>query len=352
MAFAPVPSESKNQIRTAGDILISDAPSSSDLKWAQDLANRWRACHLHPINTFQATLRNKIKRLGKRAIVAQRLKRMPTIIDKLRIYRTMNLTTMQDIGGVRAIVRTVSDVRKLVDEYQEGARLSHELTRFDDYIDAPRDADGYRSVHMVYAYRNKRSPGYDGLRIELQIRTQLQHIWATAVESMGTFLGQALKSRRGDQEWLDFFALVSAAFAYQEGCPLIPRAAGLSQAEVAEAISRSESALNALSIMDGLTAATRAIDKHLAKKQCAYHLISLDSSSSTVKISPYGRDGYDRAMADYAKLEQQAADGALIEVVLVSAGTLRTLQKAYPNFFLDVRGFVRIVTDIVQSVRN
>ena len=83
----------------------------------------------------------------------------------------------------------------------------------------------------IYRYKNKLASDYDTLRIELQIRTKLQHIWATAVESMGTFLGQALKSRQGDQEWLDFFAATSSAFAYKEGCVPIPRFEELSKEE-------------------------------------------------------------------------------------------------------------------------
>jgi len=67
------------------------------------------------------------------------------------------------------------------------------------------------------------------LRVELQIRTKLQHLWATAVETMGTFLGQALKSRQGSQDWLDFFTLISSAFSFIEGTPQIPRYSNLSK---------------------------------------------------------------------------------------------------------------------------
>lgn len=49
---------------------------------------------------------------------------------------------------------------------------------------------------------------------------------------MGTFLGQALKSRQGSQDWLDFFALVSSAFSYIEKTPQIPRYSELSPKNV------------------------------------------------------------------------------------------------------------------------
>ena len=231
MAFASVPRESKTQINKAGEVLAhavaQPLPISENLDGALDgaldIVDRWRACHAYPINTFQATLRTKLRRYPGDPIAAQRLKRMPTIVDKLIRHPAMKLTTMQDIGGVRAILESTNDVYKLANSYRDSKRLAHELTDEKDYILNPRDEDGYRSIHLIYKYRNRRTQEYDGLRIELQIRTRLQHIWATAVESMGTFLGQALKSRQGDQEWLDFFALISSAFALKENCAPISR---------------------------------------------------------------------------------------------------------------------------------
>jgi hypothetical protein len=113
MVFSPVPKESKSQINKAGKMLVEDTPLFADLKSARDIAERWRACHAYPINTFQATLRKRLKKF-RDPIAAQRLKRMPTIIDKLKRYPTMTLTTMQDIGGVRAILNSVRELLPIV----------------------------------------------------------------------------------------------------------------------------------------------------------------------------------------------------------------------------------------------
>ena len=222
MRFPPVPTESKTSINKAGKVLIDKASTAADLDWARDLAERWRASHAYPINTFQATLRTKIRNLPGDIIVAQRLKRMPTIIDKLKRYPAMQLTTMQDIGGLRAVLPSVPDAINLAGEYRRNTHFAHELVDEKDYVQAPRNEDGYRSIHLIYKYKNIRNPNHDGLRLELQIRSRLQHTWATAVETMGTFLGQALKSRQGDREWIDFFAIVSSAFAYREKRPPVP----------------------------------------------------------------------------------------------------------------------------------
>ncbi len=349
MAFSPVPEESKNKINKAGQILVKDNPSDEELSGALDLANSWRACHAYPINTFNSTLRVKLRNYSD-TIVAQRLKRMPTIIDKLKRYPAMQLTTMQDIGGLRAVLRSVRDVYKLADEYRNNTRFTHELVDERDYIKNPRSEDGYRSLHLIYKYKNYRNPGYDGLRLELQIRTKLQHIWATAVETMGTFLGQALKSRQGDQEWLDFFAITSSAFAYKERKAPVPRYKHLSSQKTFSAVAEAEASLGALDKMSGFSAAVNWIVKGRPKgTSWSYHLIVLNSLQKTVQIKPYDRDSFTQAMRDYSQIEAQAAKGKKIEPVLVSAGRIDEVRKAYPNFFLDIGDFMRIVHEIVKK---
>lgn len=349
MAFSPVPKESKNQINKAGLILVKENPSREELRWALDLADRWRACHAYPINTFQANLRGKLRKFYQDAIAAQRLKRMPTIIDKLKRYPAMKLTTMQDIGGIRAILASINDVYSLTNQFRN-SRLAHKLIDEKDYIANPRSEDGYRGVHLIYRYKNKQVPSYNGLRVELQIRTKLQHIWATAVETMGTFLGQALKSRQGDKEWIDFFAIVSSAFAHKENCVPIPRFNNLSIEETFQAVARAEASLQALEKMNGLSIAADSIVKGRGLGY-SYHLIILNSMEHTVEIKAYNRDSFNQAMIDYTEVEARAAQGEKIEPVLVSAGPFDKLRWAYPNFFMDINEFTDTVDQIVTDVK-
>ncbi len=353
MRFPPVPAESKTSINKAGKVLIDKTSTDADFDWARDLAERWRACHAYPINTFQSTLRTKTRNLPGDIIVAQRLKRMPTIIDKLKRYPAMQLTTMQDIGGLRAVLPTVPAAIGLADEYKGNSSLAHELVDKKDYVRAPRSEDGYRSIHLIYKYKNTGTPDYDGLRLELQIRSKLQHTWATAVETMGTVLGQALKSRQGDREWINFFAIVSSAFAYRENCPLVPRFADLSRKETSLAVAKAESSLGALDQMSGFSVAVDIIAKRRGQgKRGSFHLIVLNSLKGSVAISAYDRDDFEQAVADYSRCEKEAAAGKKIEPVLVSTGPIHTLRRAYPNFFLDIGEFVSIVREIVSSSKR
>ena len=54
----------------------------------------------------------------------------------------------------------------------------------------------------------------------------------------------------------------------------------------------------------------------------------------------------------YSRVEKEAAEGKPIEPVLVSAGPVNNLRLAFPNFFLDIGDFVKIVHEIVASVKT
>ncbi len=343
----PTPEFKKAQVNRAGEILASEAAPSAEVSWAETVLANWRACHGYPINTFQATLRTKLSHLGwDDAIVAQRLKRTPAILNKLRRFNTMQLARMQDIGGLRAVVSSLGKVRRLESEY-ENARFEHTLVSRKDYIAEPK-TDGYRSVHLIFRYKNKIAPAYDGLLLELQIRTKLQHAWATAVETMGTFLGQALKSQQGEQRWLKFFEIAGAAFAHLERSPLVPGYETLDRYDTFVQVARAENELRVLERLRGFSIAVGAITSERGRG--TYHLVILDSQRRTVQILPFPKTALEQATEQYAVAESRAKAGEPLDVVLVSAGPIGLLRRAYPNYFLDTNGFIRRIEKIIGDV--
>src|SRR5258708_23776851 len=181
----PKPENSRGKVNRAGEILRAYAQSTEavpieqldEWNWAYEVLANWRACHNYPINTFQATLRSRLKAIDKKATVAQRLKRFPSIVLNLQRFEGMQLARMQDIGGIRAILGTMSKVRRLERVYCE-RKFQHDLVSSKDYIAQPK-TDGYRSIHLIYRYKNPKEASYNGLLLELQLRTRLQHAWAT-----------------------------------------------------------------------------------------------------------------------------------------------------------------------------
>ncbi len=115
---------------------------------AFDAVRWWRTLHARPLSNVAANLRHHVERedgrIGERVEVTQRLKRWTTIIDKLAREPKMQVTQMQDIGGVRALLPSLSHV------YAVSRRLRKTWTiiRVRDYIAEPKPS-GYRALHLI-----------------------------------------------------------------------------------------------------------------------------------------------------------------------------------------------------------
>lgn len=341
MSFT-VPSFSRGQVNRAGIVLLDQAANDQTKADAIALINHWRACHAYPINTFQATLRWRLRKVCSDPLVATRLKRLPSISRKLESNHGMQLARMQDVGGLRAVVDSVVQVRKLQDFYCDGG-LVHELVGVDDYIANPK-ASGYRSLHLIYRYKNPSAQAYNGLSLELQFRTRLQHAWATAVETIGTFLNQALKSSEGPTEWLDYFKVVSSAFALMEKCPVSTQHAGWQPATVYKTAVSLGAKLDVKRKLNAFAVAANAISSQSAGGN--YHLIVLDAVERTVSVTSFGKQRLEDANAAYAEAERRAAEHPDMQTVLVATSSIEALRRAFPNYFLDTKQFLTALARI------
>ena len=348
----PKPEYSKKQVNKAGDILCNYKRTYEEYLWATKVLNNWRSIHGYPVNTFQATLRDKCKAINaSNALIAQRLKRTPSIINKLKRFDSMQLARMQDIGGLRAVVDTPEKVRELRNSYDKSLgrnSFKHEFVGEDDYISYPKDS-GYRSLHLVYRYRNDKVTDYNGLLLELQIRTQLQHTWATAVETMGTFLDHALKASEGPEEWLNFFSLAGSAFAHLENATPVPGYEKLSKTETFEKVEAEAVRLDVRQRLNAFAVVANAISND--KQKGSYHLIVLNTEKKQVSIWSYVKDRLEEANLRYTEEEGRIAQREPIQVVLVATGSIENLQRAYPNYFLDTREFVMKLNEMRDRKR-
>lgn len=187
------PQYSREQVRRAGRDFIDMSLSPADREKAREVINNWRTAHRFPLNTVQVGLRGKVRRLSSGdPVVAQRTKRLPSIVKKLKRFDKMDLPRMHDIGGCRGVVETIDEVRAIEDSYVSGKSQSRgQVGRHDDYIASPK-LDGYRGVHVVVNYQGENEQRvWSGLRVEVQVRTKMQHAWATALETVDTFTQQA-----------------------------------------------------------------------------------------------------------------------------------------------------------------
>ncbi len=198
---------SKSQVNKAGKILRRWARGEMTDESAQRAALQvllaFRAAHEVPLTKANMGLRSAIHTEKCTVEVTQRLKRVPTILDKLTREPTMQMANMQDIGGCRAVLDTIDEVRRV----QKRLSRNRPPMRLSDYIESPRHS-GYRGVHVIVAY--------DDRPIEVQLRTRVMHEWAITVERLSGRLEEDLKSGRGPRPILNWLEAISEAMALEE----------------------------------------------------------------------------------------------------------------------------------------
>lgn len=139
----------------------------------------YRDSFSYPLEQFHDRLVSVQVEAGIEAETTRRLKRVPTILDKLEREPTLDLSKMQDIGGCRSVVRSLDEVYALRDLV-----TSHWECEERDYVLNPRTS-GYRSIHLVASFEET--------VIELQLRTQVMQDWAQTVEAFSALIGDNFK---------------------------------------------------------------------------------------------------------------------------------------------------------------
>lgn len=350
---------SKGEIDRAGEALIKLPKDDPARERAITVVDNWRSCHAYPLQIIKMTLFRRSRRVDPNALIAQRLKRRPSIEVKLNDNPTMKLSQMQDIGGCRAVLSTVSQVERLVKAYKKyNIKAPKQRSAWDgsddfDYIKKPKE-DGYRSVHLIFRFRSaaRDKQIFNGQRIEIQIRSSLQHLWATAVETAQVFTGQALKSKikRASDDWLRFFALVSSAFALREGTPPVPGTQH-DKRQLVEELREINDRANVMETLSRWNDAIHLITEDRESADAYAFLLTLNAGSTQLLLSPafslnvkqFTKDELALAQKQYELAEKDAENQPNIQVVLVAVESLDALRKAYPNYYVDTRDFVKTV---------
>lgn len=347
---------SKTEINQAGRVLRGDVIDGINSDAALKILDNWRAVHSYPMQVFNVRLRTVSKKLDSSSLTAQRLKRASSVITKLRRrYHghepSMELYQMQDIAGCRAVLSNATLAQKLAEEeyIKKKGDLKHKLVKINNYINEPKP-DGYRSIHLIYSYisdkENKKK--YNGLLVEVQIRSKLQHIWATAIETVDFFTRQAIKSNEGSPEWMNFFRLVSSAFAKMENCPTVLNTP-TDEKELYSQIFQKEKDLNVINKVRGWTNAMQIFDDQLRRKGATFFLLELDIRGEKLTIHSYTKREEQQALNDYSALEKRYSGNKEYDVVLAGVEAAHDLKRAYPNYFVDTAEFLSHLKEIIDK---
>lgn len=359
----PIPKFSRAAVDRVGQKLVLEANQSEvsatdavDEIW--EIFSNWRSAHAFPLNTITMDLRQKVNRIHKSALVVQRLKRTKSILGKLALKSSMRLTQMQDIGGCRAVVATIDDVYALRNQYRKSRSL-HEFVTEDDYIAHPK-ASGYRGVHLVYRFQSRSRPQYNKLLFEIQLRTVTQHAWATAVETVGAVIGQALKSSEGEIAWLSYFQHAAIALEYTEQ-PSLSTPPFLSRGTVARTLADLHRRLEVQKKLTAYRAALKAAEQPSAKG-AGYFLLVLLPEQPGLRVFAFDKRNAADAHEEYEKFERrlplrsrqlslfpELADYSGAQVVLVGAESFKSIRDAFPNYYLDTQSFLEKINHFIKK---
>lgn len=310
---------SNNAVRKAGDNLKLQKAAREDL----DTISTFRSNH---IQLMKMLVKIISKKLPKPLFIARRLKRLNSIQAKLQRFDGMSLDRMQDIGGVRAVFKNNNEVRQFVKNIQEVYRSKRsvlEIVKENDYITNPK-ADGYRSYHIVFKYNGKIDE-VKGYHIEFQLRDLLQHYWATAVEILALRSSTNIKAGYGDEHFKRFFWLCAELFA--------------GDGERKEEIKELNGKHQILTLLSGLSVVADKLEKDGSTE--SLYLMVLDTKAGILKLTVFDKNEFELAKKMYQSMETNDTT----QSVLVSVDSVKKLKKAYPNYFLDAKHFIKEVRE-------
>lgn len=194
---------SKSAIDAAGKFMSLNGKSDPEYKIHEEIFDSYRTAHLEPITRLTLMLQQWLTAYKGKYYIAQRLKRKPQIIRKLKRFKS-RLTQLQDIGGCRIIVEDNAAVDELhsyllvlINNEKSLISLSGEK----DYREEGREESGYRALHLIFKS--------DQVKLELQIRSEIQHYWAESIERTSVIYGHHLKEQEGDLRVINYFKELS-----------------------------------------------------------------------------------------------------------------------------------------------
>jgi putative GTP pyrophosphokinase len=118
------------------------------------------------------------------------------IVDKLK-RESIRLSQMQDVAGCRVVV---ADIAHQNDLSERLSALFSNVTIFDRRKETNH---GYRAIHLVMQIENR--------HVEIQIRTELQQLWAELSEKFSDIFGIAVKYGGGAEDVQQLLKLLSAS---------------------------------------------------------------------------------------------------------------------------------------------
>lgn len=291
---------SNRAIVAAGDRFRDEKEVPGD----RDLLLAYRSFVTVDLAETFAFIRERLE--GVPALLSLRVKRLDSIVRKLRREPAMNLVRMDDIIGFRIIVPSLAHQSAVFTSFE--AEGSAHKTR--DYREEAHA--GYRATHLIFR-RELQLPGAQATSMypfEVQLRTYYQHLWASTSESFG----ERVKEGGGSRVVRDYLDQLSSVIAREE---------------------------------DRDPAALQMEEIHQASGLALYAL-KFDHRSKAIDILEEFDADVGRGLAYFGYLESRSRDDLSQEIVLLGcSSSLEELKVTHLRYF-QPRG----MPELPERIRN
>ena len=316
--------------------------------------DNFREAHNIIIKLF--TIELKKVNFSKQHLTARRNKRIETNISKLCRPEKPKLDRIHDIAGTRIIFENIKSLEDYIDILENTElvnfkeKINEDKNRY-NYIKNPK-SDGYRSIHKVFYYSsnipystlNEKRFNLENKKIELQLRTRLQHIWATTVEIYDIINKSNIKT--GTHNKLEtkeglFFKKCSLVFEGIESNDVEKIKININEIfrdkDLVEIYNRLKGIKNIKNIQ---------LPKTLGSDEVFILITDLNKGKTTFfTTDPIEKnDKQDTFLinASYRRLEEKNTKGEYI-LLLLTLGDIKKLKNVYPNYFLNTNKFISIL---------
>ncbi len=190
----------KSQVNKLGKLIRRELRESENS--SEDLLDKlqiYRTSFKDDLSEVFEKITDIAKSVRKDSIISFRIKRIESILSKIKRQPTMALGNMGDIAGCRILVYRSSSLQKVIEQLHQ----SFNVQDVNDYLKEVKE-DGYRGYHLYIE-----SPINKDKLIEIQVRTVESHKWASMVEIIDMIYGTKIKEGQEHPDFQKFLLLLS-----------------------------------------------------------------------------------------------------------------------------------------------
>ena len=118
-----------------------------------------------------------------------------------------------------------------------------------------------------------------------------------------------------------------------------------------EIVKEFEDLQDKLSVFLKLESIVVSVDQ-MGARNSGYCVMELDASTRKLSLWNFRSNQVEMAETFYKFRELENRTNDEIEVVLVSVNSLRQVQRAYPNYFLDCKDFIENLKEVCQRIKK